>query len=288
MCDGNVFVVQVGGFPTSYVGPHTASTVSVGSALRSVIQREGWRALWKGNGVTILHRLPYSAANFYAYETLNEMWKEHIPAQGPLAFGDVTRRLFAGGTAGLTACVIAYPLDLVRTRLAAQTTQLYYRGIAHAVSTIVREEGIRGLYRGLGATLLQVGPSLAINYAVYETARSSWLAQTDRTTPTVGISLTCGSLAGLASSTATFPLDLVRRRLQLRGQHGRGPIKGPNGRGPTYLSTFGNIVRTEGLRGLYAGLFPEYYKVIPGVAIAFCTYEVMKKALDVRTNATNR
>lgn len=50
----------------------------------------------------------------------------------------------------------AYPLDLVRTRLAAQTTQRYYTGIAHALRTIVAEEGLRGLYRGLPATLVQV------------------------------------------------------------------------------------------------------------------------------------
>lgn len=49
----------------------------------------------------------------------------------------------------------AYPLDLVRTRLAAQTGARYYHGIAHALHTIVREEGARGLYSGLGATLLQ-------------------------------------------------------------------------------------------------------------------------------------
>jgi hypothetical protein len=49
----------------------------------------------------------------------------------------------------------AYPLDLVRMRLAAQTGARYYHGIAHALRTIVREEGARGLYSGLGATLLQ-------------------------------------------------------------------------------------------------------------------------------------
>lgn len=51
----------------------------------------------------------------------------------------------------------AYPLDLVRTRLAAQTGQRqYYRGITHCLQTIVADEGLAGLYRGLGATLMQV------------------------------------------------------------------------------------------------------------------------------------
>lgn len=69
------------------------------------------------------------------------------------------------------------------------------------------------------------------------------------------MSLACGSLAGLVSSTATFPLDLVRRRMQLQGQGGSRVV----------YSSFGqalrSIVATEGVRGLYAGILPEYAKV---------------------------
>lgn len=88
----------------------------------------------------------------------------------------------------LSHAVQAYPLDLVRTRLAAQTTSHYYNGIWHALSTIVREEGMFGLYRGLGATLTQVGPSLAMNYCAYETLRSYWVAhEPSLQRPTVSI-----------------------------------------------------------------------------------------------------
>lgn len=268
--------------PRTLASQSAQRPINVRAALLHIIRQEGVKALWKGNGVTIIHRLPYSAANFWVYENVNELWKSYIPAQSPLAFGDVTRRLAAGGIAGMAACSIAYPLDLVRTRLAAQTTSRYYTGIRHALSTIVREEGARGLYRGLGATLAQVAPSLAINYASYETARSVWLSHTDRTTPTVGMSLACGSAAGLVSSTATFPLDLVRRRMQLQGQGGGAKVY------TSYFGAFKHIVQREGMRGLYAGILPEYYKVIPGVAIAFCTYEFAKHTLGVQTNAASR
>lgn len=88
-----------------------------------------------------------------------------------------------------TDVVQAYPLDLVRTRLAAQTTSTYYTGIWHALSTIVKDEGLFGLYRGLGATLTQVAPSLAINYCAYETLRSYWLThEPGRQAPTVSCS----------------------------------------------------------------------------------------------------
>ena len=120
---------------------------------------------------------------------INELWKRYLPApaDAPTHLHDIARRLVSGGVAGMAACALAYPLDLVRTRLAAQTQDRYYRGIAHALATIVRDEGATGLYRGMGATLLQVAPSLAINYAAYETLRSHWLAATDRSTPTVGL-----------------------------------------------------------------------------------------------------
>lgn len=78
----------------------------MGAALRHVVRSEGLRALWKGNGVTIVHRLPYSAANFWMYEHVNEQWKRRFPAAGPLAAGDVARRLVAGGVAGMTACAL--------------------------------------------------------------------------------------------------------------------------------------------------------------------------------------
>jgi solute carrier family 25 phosphate transporter 23/24/25/41 len=74
-------------------------------------------SLWKGNGVTILHRLPYSAINFSTYEhsmALLARMAPHMP--------DASKRFTAGSAAAVVACTAAYPLDLVRTRLAAQTS----------------------------------------------------------------------------------------------------------------------------------------------------------------------
>ncbi|KAK1271837.1 Mitochondrial adenine nucleotide transporter ADNT1 [Acorus gramineus] len=189
---------------------------------------------------------------------------------------DVCVRLLGGGLSGLTAAAMTYPLDLVRTRLAAQTNEMYYRGISHTLHTIWRDEGIRGLYKGLGATLLGVGPSIAISFSVYETLRSHWHLQRPRDSPVL-VSLACGSLSGIASSTVTFPIDLVRRRMQLEGAGGRARVYNSG-----ILGTFRHIFQNEGIRGLYRGILPEYTKVVPGVGIAFMTYETLKILL---TNA---
>lgn len=95
--------------------------------------------------------------------------------------------------------------------------------------------------------------------------------------------------------SATFPLDLVRRRMQLEGAGGKGRLvelqerQQGGAQGGLGLSTskprrgivamFSHIVRTEGFWALYRGIIPEYWKVVPGVSIAFMTYEFMKRLL---------
>ncbi|XP_052177019.1 uncharacterized protein LOC127791208 [Diospyros lotus] len=246
-----------------------------GEALR-IVNEEGFRAFWKGNLVTIVHRLPYSSVNFYAYERYKSLLKSipGLESHNRSAHTDNFVHFIGGGLAGMTAASMTYPLDLVRTRLAAQRSTIYYRGIWHALHTICRDEGFLGLYKGLGATLLGVGPSIAISFTVYEMLRSYWHSERPDDS-TVLVSLACGSLSGVASSTATFPLDLVRRRKQLEGAAGQARMCKTS-----LFGTFRHIIRSEGLCGLYRGILPEYYKVVPGVGIAFMTYETLKKILS--------
>ncbi|GER57241.1 mitochondrial carrier protein [Striga asiatica] len=244
-------------------------------ALR-VVNEEGFRAFWKGNLVTVTHRLPYSSVNFYAYEQYKRILKSipGLDGQEKNAGSDVFVHFVGGGLAGITAASATYPLDLIRTRLAAQRNAIYYKGISHALRTICRDEGFLGLYKGMGATLLGVGPSIAISFSVYESLRYNWHSRRPHDS-TVLVSLGCGSLSGIASSTVTFPLDLVRRRMQLEGVAGQARVYNVG-----LLGTFGQIIRAEGFRGLYRGIMPEYCKVVPTVGIVFVTYETLKKLLS--------
>ena len=105
----------------------------------------------------------------------------------------------------------AYPLDLVRTRLSAQTKSQYYTGIAHALRTIARDEGMFGLYRGLGATLLQVTPSLAINYTAYGTLRSHWLELYGQESNTVSLLEMFASCRGSGARAGTLVLCMSQQ-----------------------------------------------------------------------------
>ncbi|OAY85384.1 Mitochondrial substrate carrier family protein B [Ananas comosus] len=220
----------------------TLSKPSIWREASRIVYEEGFRAFWKGNLVTIAHRLPYSSISFYTYERYKHLLQlfPGLDRHGDYVSADVCVRLLGGGLAGITAASVTYPLDLVRTRLAAQG----------------------------------VGPSIAISFSVYETLRSYWQIKRPQDSP-VFVSLACGSLSGIASSTITFPLDLVRRRMQLEGVAGRARVYNSG-----LFGTFGHIVRTEGYRGLYRGILPEYYKVVPSVGIVFMTYETLKSFLS--------
>ncbi|KAK4796544.1 hypothetical protein SAY86_028870 [Trapa natans] len=240
-----------------------------------IVKEEGFRAFWKGNLVMISHRLPYSAISFYTYESYKRflyamMGDNH---QG-IARSSYLVHFAGGGLAGLTAASATYPLDLVRTRLAAQRKEVYYRGLFHAFHTIYKEEGLFGLYKGLGPTLLGVAPTIAISFSVYEGLRSFWLSRRPNDS-SVMVSLACGSLSGITSSTAIFPIDLVRRRMQLEGAGGQAPVYKTG-----LIGTFRHIIQAEGLPGLYRGILPEYCKVVPGVGILFMTNETLKRCLS--------
>ncbi|KAH8485032.1 hypothetical protein H0E87_026709 [Populus deltoides] len=252
------------------------SKASIWQEASRVINEEGFRAFWKGNLVTIAHRLPYSSVSFYAYERYKSFLQPVLGVENHRVNGtaDLAVHFIGGGMAGITAASATYPLDLVRTRISAQRNTMYYRGIWHAFHTICREEGFLGLYKGLGATLLGVGPSIAISFSVYESLRSFWHSKRPNDS-TIMVSLACGSLSGIASSTATFPLDLVRRRMQLEGAGGRARIYTSG-----LFGTFAHIIHTEGFRGMYRGILPEYYKVVPSVGIVFMTYETLKMLLS--------
>uniref|UniRef100_K3ZMG4 ADP/ATP translocase n=1 Tax=Setaria italica TaxID=4555 RepID=K3ZMG4_SETIT len=234
-----------------------ALTLTASSSERSqyplsscIVYDEGFRAFWKGNLVTIAHRLPYSSISFYAYERYKNLLQMLPGLEKNGGFSaDVGVRLLGGGLSGVTAASMTYPLDLVRTRLAAQTNIAYYRGISHALFAICRDEDFRGLYKGLGATLL-----VCFSFVKLHASKMIMIDDTN---------------------LVTFPLDLVRRRMQLEGAGGRARVYHTG-----LFGTFGHIVRTEGFRGLYRGILPdEYCKVVPGVGIVFMTYEMLKAIL---------
>ena len=112
-------------------------------------------------------------------------------------------------------------MDLVKTRLSLAGD---YQGIWRTLKRVASEEGFFGLYCGLSAALGVAVPQIAINYSVYGSLKSKirecdcslFLEPETGNITSIGCILS-GALSGITASLLTFPADLLRRRLQIRG-----------------------------------------------------------------------
>ncbi|KAG0251982.1 hypothetical protein BG011_007283 [Mortierella polycephala] len=257
-------------------GPEPANYQGVIPTLRKMWVEEGFVGFMRGNGTNVIRIVPYSAVQFASYEQFKKLLMD--PTKNDL---DTPRRLAAGALAGLTSVAFTYPLDIVRTRLSIQSAQIANTKEAQAklpgiwqtlVLIYTKERGIIGLYRGLGPTLTGVAPYVALNFQSYEVLRAHF-TPAGETSPSVGMKLVCGAVAGSFAQTVTYPLDVLRRRMQVTGMDAVSY---------KYSSTWDGvkkIIKQEGVRGLYKGMVPNYLKVAPAISISFVVYEQCKQIL---------
>lgn len=235
--------------------------------IQQILAAEGLTGLWKGNVPAELMYVCYSAAQFTAYRSVTLLLQQ---AFGEDTIPDSAQAFIAGAAAGAAGTTVTYPLDLLRTRFAAQGNDRVYTSLRRAVIDIQRDEGFRGFFRGLAPGVAQVVPYMGIFFAAYEGLR---LQMGQFHLPWGSGDATAGVMASVLAKTAVFPLDLVRKRMQVQG-----PTRGlyvhkniPEYKGTvTALQT---IARREGLRGLYRGLTVSLIKAAPGSAITVWTYE---------------
>eukprot|EP00064_Thunnus_orientalis_P003173 superscaffoldBa00000251_g3182 len=226
--------------------------------------KDGFFSLWRGNSATMVRVIPYAAIQFCAHEQYKGLLGGYYGFQGkalpPLP------RLLAGSMAGTTAAMLTYPLDMVRARMAVTPKEMY-SNILHVFVRISREEGLKTLYRGFTPTILGVAPYAGLSFFTYETLKKLHAERSGRPQPYSYERLAFGACAGLIGQSASYPLDVVRRRMQTAGVTGHTY--------GTILGTMREIVSEEGIiRGLYKGLSMNWVKGPIAVGISFTTFDL--------------
>ncbi|XP_069505234.1 mitochondrial coenzyme A transporter SLC25A42 isoform X2 [Ambystoma mexicanum] len=226
--------------------------------------KDGFFSLWRGNSATMVRVVPYAAIQFCAHEQYKELLGSYYGFQGKVL--TPLPRLIAGSLAGTTATMITYPLDMVRARMAVTPKEMY-SNIIQVFIRISKEEGLKTLYRGFTPTILGVIPYAGLSFFTYETLKKLHSDHNERTEPHPFERLLFGACAGLIGQSASYPLDVVRRRMQTAGVTGHtyGSI----------LGTMQDIVKEEGfVRGLYKGLSMNWVKGPLAVGISFMTFDL--------------
>ncbi|XP_061469886.1 mitochondrial adenyl nucleotide antiporter SLC25A23-like isoform X2 [Rhineura floridana] len=246
-----------------------SNNMNVLGGLQGMISEGGIHSLWRGNGINVLKIAPESAIKFMAYEQIKRV------IRGQQETLRVQERFIAGSLAGATAQTIIYPMEVLKTRLTLRKTG-QYSGVADCARQVLQNEGIRAFYKGYLPNVLGIIPYAGIDLAVYETLKNTWLQKYSKNTadPGVLVLLGCGTISSTCGQIASYPLALVRTRMQAQATIEGAPQL-------TMLGLFRHILSREGVLGLYRGIAPNFMKVIPAVSISYVVYENMKQALGV-------
>ncbi|KAH9989686.1 mitochondrial carrier [Russula compacta] len=202
--------------------------------------------------------------------------------------------IIAGAGGGLVASIATCPLDVVKTKLQAQRAtlgQADYLGISGTFRSIILYDGFRGLYRGLGPTILGYLPTWAIYFAVYDGIKTRFgelppgmdaqIAKSERLYPAPSakgyqpivrehswsLHILSAMAAGACSTICTNPFWVIKTRFMTQSRD--------ETRYRHTLDAAVTIYRSEGIRAFYRGLLPSLLGIFH-VAVQFPLYEQLK------------
>ncbi|ETS83037.1 hypothetical protein PFICI_04913 [Pestalotiopsis fici W106-1] len=197
-----------------------------------------------------------------------------------------TGAFIAGGIAACGAVTATHPFETVKIRMQLQGELQskghqphHYRGPFQAVTMIVRNEGLRGIYRGIGCAyayqILLNGCRLGFYEPMRQTLASVILK--DSTKQNLGINMFCGATSGIIGAAAGSPFFLVKTRLQSYSKH---IAVGTQHKYKNALDGLRQISSTEGVRGLYRGITAAMIRTGFGSSVQLPTYFFAKRRLQ--------
>ncbi|MCJ1247992.1 hypothetical protein MMC30_005207 [Trapelia coarctata] len=247
---------------------------------KEIVKRETPLGLYKGLGAVLTGIIPKMAIRFTSYDIYKQFLANKTTGE---ASGQAT--FLAGLAAGVTEAVaVVTPMEVIKIRLQAQHHSMAdpldipkYRNAAHTLYTVLREEGVGAIYRGVSLTALRQGSNQAVNFSAYTQFKyllQKWQpAYNDAELPSYQ-TMFIGLISGAMGPLSNAPIDTIKTRLQ----------KTPGMPGETAISRITAIARDmfkqEGFHAFYKGITPRIMRVAPGQAVTFTVYEYLKEKLE--------
>lgn len=252
---------------------------SIFQAVKLMYREEGLKIFWRGHNPAQVLSIAYGISQFWFYEQINFSTK-HIRY---FEDHDEFRHFMCGAAAGTFATIIANPIDVVRTRLIAQDRSKGYKNSVQGLKVIIREESFRGLFRGLGPSLLQIAPMSGSQFMFYNffgDSLKSYLHMSKSEMLPAWELLIVGGLTGCCAKFIVYPLDLAKKRMQIQGFGHHRKSFGKHFVCNGLLDCISMTARNEGLKALYKGLYPTMLKSGATTALHFVFYDEIVKFLS--------
>ncbi|XP_004637008.2 calcium-binding mitochondrial carrier protein SCaMC-1 [Octodon degus] len=233
------------------------------SVFEQLIKEGGVLSLWQGNGINVFKIAPETALKVGAYE----QYKKWLSFDGTRI--GILERFIAGSLAGATAQTCIYPMEVIKTRLIVAKAG-EYSGVFDCIKKLLKQGGVQAFFKGYIPNLLGIIPYAGLDLAVYELLKSYWLEHyaENSVNPGIMILLACSTLSHTCGQLASFPLNLIRTRMQAAGLVKKEKI--------SMLQLIQEIYNKEGKKGFFRGITPNIIKVLPAVGVGCVAYEKVK------------
>ncbi|ELR12185.1 mitochondrial uncoupling protein [Acanthamoeba castellanii str. Neff] len=268
----------------------------------TIVREEGALSLWKGIAPALLRQFLYTGLRMGIYEPIRNFF-----AFGGTKASDapLLTKILAGMVAGGVSAAVFTPTDLLKVRMQGSSGQRY-RSLLHAIKTVVAEEKISGLWKGMGPTSQRAAVVAAAELATYDQCKQFLLGNNimqDNIYTHFAASFIAGFVATASSSPIGMPRDLSCSFRPIifivdADSTNRSDVHIPtdvvktrvmnqpsdaNGRGLYYRSSLDcarKLVAAEGVRGFYRGFLPNWIRLGPWNIIMFLTYEQLRRVVE--------
>jgi len=272
---------------TSRTRPSQSRSILLGEIWR----REGVGALFKGLGPNLVGVVPARAIHFWTYGNGKRIFSElNNGKETPIV------HLISAVTAGIVTSTLTNPIWMVKTRMQLQQSgrdqnlhhmmSRKYKNSLDCLIQIVRDEGIKGLYKGMSASYLGAIES-TIQWVIYEYGKKKLAERKQRSQEKVlpvshSHSIVVGgkdtgdwlghigtaAIAKFVAACISYPHEVLRTRLRQPAENGVHKYTG-------LLQCLQIVWREEGVRALYGGMTTHLIRVVPNAAIMFFCYEAI-------------
>lgn len=243
--------------------------------VRHLIRNEGVLGLWKGNVPGSLLYFIYNGVEFASYSWYNKQLSN-------MSWNPEFHSLLVGGLTGITASLLSYPCDVLRTRFAINQGNKFWH-LVPEIRSIYSHEGIQGFYRGCVPSTFTISITSSLLFGTYETIKifcsaNNGLPKDERSHVLSLLNTSASAISGFISKFAVFPLDTIRRRLQVRDSSKLSLLTTDvktyqQYKNISFIKLGRTILRQEGFASFYRGVGLSLCKSVPGTTITLWTYE---------------
>ena len=206
-------------------------------------------------------------------EAIRSIYHENHPYAVPTAKSGIASASSASAKSS-SASVLSSATASSSAAFSSAATATANQAPTSALSAFTRSIPLYPFYRGFSISIVGMVPYAGVSFLTYGTLKKKvpeW-SNYFRGHRTAN-DLFCGAIAGLLSQTASYPFEVVRRRMQVGGVGG--------GTGVTWRQAFTAIYAQRGLPGFFVGLTIGYLKVVPMTSISFATWQLMKRVMEI-------